>query len=85
MTFARKINKIPEFYTIFARKMPEFYIGLTIARKIFPDLFFLGGGHVPPTPSFTPMIVIIKKCCDVASGSRGERLCYIRSSLGHAV
>jgi len=23
MTFARKINKIPEFYTIFARKMPE--------------------------------------------------------------
>ena len=31
--FARKINKIPEFYTIFARKMPKFYI--IIARKIF--------------------------------------------------
>jgi len=25
VTFARKINEIPEFYTIFARKMPEFY------------------------------------------------------------
>jgi len=41
----RKINKIPEFYTIFGRKMPEFYI--IIARKIFfPNL----GGHVPPLP-----------------------------------
>jgi len=26
MTFARKINKIPEFNMIFAQKMPEFYI-----------------------------------------------------------
>jgi len=26
MLFARNINKTPEFYTIFARKMPEFYI-----------------------------------------------------------
>jgi len=26
MIFARKINKILEFYTIFARKMPGFYI-----------------------------------------------------------
>jgi len=24
---ARKINKIPEFYTIFARKMPDYIIG----------------------------------------------------------
>jgi len=32
MIFAGKISKIPEFYMIFARKMPEFYI---IARKIF--------------------------------------------------
>jgi len=26
MIFARKINKIREFYMIFERKMPEFYI-----------------------------------------------------------
>ena len=25
MTFSLQINKIPEFYMIFARKMPEFY------------------------------------------------------------
>jgi len=46
MIFARKINKIPEFYTTFARKMPEFYI--IIALKFFSRFFFLGGGHVPP-------------------------------------
>jgi len=45
MTFARKINKIPEFYTIFARKMPEFYI--IIARKIFFPNF---GGTCPSAP-----------------------------------
>ena len=34
MIFApQNINKIPEFYTIFARKMSELYI--IIARKIF--------------------------------------------------
>jgi len=33
MIHARKINKIPEFYMIFARKVPEFYI--IISRKIF--------------------------------------------------
>ena len=45
MTFVRKIYKIPEFYMIFTRKMPEFYI--IIARQIFfPEFFFffLGGG-----------------------------------------
>jgi len=31
--FARKANKISEFYMIFARKVPEFFI--IIARKIF--------------------------------------------------
>jgi len=47
MIFARKINKIPEFYTISVRKMPEFYI--EIARKIvFPIIFFLGGARAPP-------------------------------------
>jgi len=33
MILDRKINKIPEFYMIFVRKMLEFYI--IIARKIF--------------------------------------------------
>ena len=55
-----KINKIPEFYMIFARKVPEFYIGLIIARKILlPDFFFLGGGQfcrAPCPPSPTPML-----------------------------
>jgi len=40
-----KINKIPEFYMIFARKMPEFYT--RIGRKIFFPNFM---GHVPPCP-----------------------------------
>jgi len=46
MILARKINKIPEFYTIIARKMPEFYI--IIARKLFFPEFW---GHMPlPAP-----------------------------------
>jgi len=48
---ARKINKIPELYMIFARKMPDCYI---IARKIFSRFFFLGGGHVSHYLPFTP-------------------------------
>ena len=60
----KKINEILEFYTSFARKIPEFYI--MIARKIFlPDfvclffVFFLGGGgRVPCPPSPTPMYII---------------------------
>jgi len=44
MIFARKIYKIPEFYMIFAPKMPEFYT--IIARKIFFSGIL--GGHVPP-------------------------------------
>ena len=51
MIFARKINKIPQFYVIFARKIPEFCP--KIARKFFfPGLFFLfwGGGTCPPAP-----------------------------------
>jgi len=46
MTFARKINKIPEIYLIFSPKMPEFY--MTIAEKYFPDL---GGDTLPLPPS----------------------------------
>ena len=38
-----KNNNIPEFYMIFARKMPEF------KNKIFVPIYFLKGGrHVPP-------------------------------------
>jgi len=52
MIFARKINKNPEFYMMYAQKfnkMPEFYT--IFARKyFFPNLFFLGGEEVPPTP-----------------------------------
>ena len=53
MIFARKINTVPEFYVILARKMPEFY--MIIGRKIF---FLNFWGHVPPyppPPSHTPM------------------------------
>ena len=39
----RKISKIPEFYMIdFARKMPEFYT-IIARKKYFPDFFFGGG------------------------------------------
>jgi len=38
---ARKMNKIPEFYMTFARKMPEFYI---IIGRIFFSIFFGGRG-----------------------------------------
>ena len=47
--FARKINKIPEFYMI-------------IAENIFPDLFFLRGAR-PSTPSPTRMQ--LKKTCNM--------------------
>jgi len=43
-----KSNKIPVFYTIFARKMPEFYI-IIVQKIFFPDFFF-GGGRVPSCP-----------------------------------
>ena len=48
MIFARKINKIPEFYMIFAQKTHEFYI--IIARKIFFTEFGRGGGTCPYSP-----------------------------------
>ena len=50
--FARKINKIPKFYMIFAGKMPKFYI--IIARKIFFSRIW-GGGRASRPPSPTPM------------------------------
>jgi len=45
MLLAREINKIAEFYNIFAPKMPEFYI--IIARKI---LFLMFGDTYPTDP-----------------------------------
>ena len=44
--FARKINKFSECYTTFARKMPEYYI--MFAGKYFPGFFFFGEGGNPP-------------------------------------
>jgi len=45
MVFTWKIDKIPEFYTIFARKMPDLYV--IIAKKtLFPEF--------PPSP--TPIV-----------------------------
>ena len=50
MILARKINKIPEFYTIFVRKMPEF-LPNNCPKNIFPIFFFfLGGARVPYLP-----------------------------------
>ena len=52
-----KINKIPEFYMAFARKMTEFY--MIIARQIFfPEKYFSRfwvGARVLPPPSAMPM------------------------------
>ena len=37
--FFRKINNIPEFYMIFARKMPEFYlINQSITKALVAEL-----------------------------------------------
>jgi len=46
MILARKINKIPEFHTIFDRQMPKFYIIIT-RKKIFRN-FWRGGGGLAP-------------------------------------
>ena len=44
MMFARKFNKIPQFYII-------------IAEKHFPDFFFFGGGGVSlPLPLPLPLV-----------------------------
>jgi len=52
MIFAGQINKIREFYMIFARKMPEFYIVIT--RKIFFPEFW---GARAFCPRFLPHVV----------------------------
>ena len=52
MIFARKINKIAEFYMIFARKMSELYI--IIARKIFFPNF---GDTCTPLPPVSYTVI----------------------------
>jgi len=40
-----KINKMLEFYTIFARNMPEFYITFSRRKIFFPEFFGRGRGQ----------------------------------------
>jgi len=54
------MNKIPEFYIIFAGTMPEFYI--IIARKIFFPNF---RGDVPPLPPVSYAYVLVRHASDV--------------------
>ena len=42
MIFARKINKIPKFYT-FARKIPEFYVMFARKKNIFSAIVWREG------------------------------------------
>ena len=44
--YARKINKIPEFYMIFARILHDNW-----PKKYFPGFFFFGGGGMCPPPA----------------------------------
>jgi len=54
MIFARKINKIPEFYMILKNARI-----LQLPEKYFSRFFLVGGGHVPLPlpPSPTPMLL----------------------------
>ena len=59
-----KVNKIPQFFMIFARKIPELYMIGLIAPKIFLPIFFLGGGHVPlAARPHTPMAIAQGRLC----------------------
>ena len=69
MIFARKTNTIPEFYIIFAPKLPEFYI--TIVRKMLSGFFFFwGGGECSPCPFSYAYDYISAMCCWFASSCR---------------
>jgi len=51
MIFARKINKIPAFYTTFARKCPNFT--LRLSEKYFSGIFLWGAAPCPRhSPTF---------------------------------
>ena len=53
--YPKKINKIPEFYMIFARKNARI-LHNNCPKKIFSRFFFGGGAHALPAPVYTPMI-----------------------------
>ena len=89
-----KINKMPEFYMILARKinkipnfcpqMPYFYI--IIARKIFfPDFFFFGGGGTCPLPpSPTPTDFLLRTAHDThfeQSSTNLEHECLVEDRI----
>ena len=64
ITLARKINKISEFYMIFAVKVPEFYVKL--AEKCFARFFGRGGqyvGYLPPPCLPSPTLLNLYKSC----------------------
>ena len=48
MVFTWKIDKIPEFYTIFARKMPELYV-------IIAEKHYFQNSPPSPTPIVDPL------------------------------
>ena len=75
MIFARKIYKIPEFYMIFARKMPAFYIHL-------PEKFFsrILGGTCPPAPPPPP--VSYAYVCEIRRSKSRLYLLYANLSIG---
>ena len=87
-----KINKMLEFYMIYARKKLTKCPNFTwfLPEKYFSDFFFLGGASAPCPPSPTPMNVIIYLRRRLASEegivSLGVRLsrcvCVRRISLG---
>jgi len=75
MTFAQKINIIPEFYMIFARKVPEFDIIINnCPRNIFRIFFFWGGGgHVPALPPRLLHLCLFSSKQFIAENPAGRR------------
>ena len=64
--------------------MPEFYTIIT--RKIFSRLFFVGGGHVPPSPSSTPMMAPKSELTGLKSWKViQEKVYQWLTFLGHSV
>ena len=45
MIFSREINKIPTFYTTFARNMSDFYITVRLPEQYLSGIFFWGEGE----------------------------------------
>jgi len=79
--FARKINKIPQFYMIFARKMPEFYIKIS-PKKVFSRI--LGGTCPLPLPpvSYTYVDVGLLNRCGSCINVYDVRVLYCVRDAG---